>query len=117
MDTLRWAAGQNNPNHLEQYLKENIGEEEFYKVQSLFISYQLKMFNSNGSNEIKNIHLLYSDVCTAFSVSEVSELDSETLEEWLQIKLHDNSIKLDMFKIGDQEGDFNMALRIESSND
>jgi hypothetical protein len=117
MDTLRWAAGHNDPAHLEEYLKENIGEEEFNEIQSLYMSYQLKMFNTNGTSQIKNIHLLYSDVCLAFSVSEISELDSETIEDWLQLKLRNKSIKLDMYTIANQESEFNMALRMEYSHD
>jgi hypothetical protein len=117
MDTLRWASGHNNPEHLEKYLKENIGDKEFNKLKSLYMSYQLKMFNTGGTSQIENIHLLYSDVCLAFSVTEVSELDSETLEDWIQMKLLNKSIKLEMYMIGAQETEFNMALRVEYTHD
>lgn len=116
LDTLRWAVGHSNWNHLDQYLKENIDEDTYQTIQKQFLSMQLFSYVEEGRSEVDGISELYNDLCEQFNVDELSIIHKQKIQEQIDMGLFDD-YEMKVYSISDSTEQFNFAIRMEKRDD
>lgn len=116
LDTIRWAAGHTDWQHLENYLEENIGEESFHKIQEVYISLQLFSHIEDGHSDIDGIESLYLDLCKEFSVKQLTITHKQEIERWIGANLLDE-YQMEIYTISDLECENSYAVKLVKRND
>lgn len=105
LDAARWIAGHNNPEHLYTYIQANFPGDELPAIEAEYASQILRDYDRCSTSEkLKNIDALHQEVCTHFSVGDVSLVDDETLRAWLEIQFSTGEFEILPYSIKNPDG-------------
>jgi len=101
LDAARALAGHMDVDHILAYIKENMGGLAIPEIEGTYISRALWNFYASGkkSVEAENIDKLYKKVCKHFNVNEISEVDFNEVEQWVELNMVEKNYSLTSYSV------------------
>lgn len=115
LDSCRWIAGHQNPDHVFSYIQANIPGEEMVEVEAEYTYQQIRLFSTNNKlPDIENIEELNHNVCEHFNVKSVTEIDEEELKEWISLSIESGKYEIYVYGINSStpENSATVAVKI-----
>lgn len=95
LDAARWMAGHANSEQLYAYIQANFPGEELPSIEAEYASQILRNYQKSGDlGDVVNVDILHRAVCRHFRVSDVSCVDENTLNDWLELQFQSGEYQI-----------------------
>jgi hypothetical protein len=85
LDAARWMAGHSDADHIYAYIQANFPGDELPGLEAEYASKLLRDYaDTDEPGEYENIEDLHREVCAHFAVADVSWIDENILQSWLE---------------------------------
>ncbi|MGF6787379.1 hypothetical protein [Paraburkholderia sp. 35.1] len=115
LDAARWLAGHGNEQQILAYILMEFPHVSISELEADYLAKALWNLSASRKNlgEIKNIEDLYDRVCAHFKVREISDVDFDQLNDWLELRVADESLAIEVVNITTQLGHKRVAFRVK----
>lgn len=105
LDAARWMAGHADASHVYAYIQANFPGEELPGLEAEYAAQVLRDYEQSGNTPgINHVADLYQAVCDHFSVRDVSWIDEEILQDWLELQFESKEFQIMPYSIRTPDG-------------
>lgn len=103
LDVCQWIAGHKDPDHILAYIEDNSAGNEMTELEAQYSRMQLTYFHENSSlQEVQNAEELYEMVCKHFNVTDYSHIDSDEIQDYLEMLIVEGKVNITFISVGDR---------------
>ncbi|TGA73254.1 hypothetical protein VFES401_00645 [Aliivibrio fischeri] len=107
LDACQWIAGHKDPAHVHAYIRSSTAGEEMTEIEAEYARQQMFLFHEKNSMlEMRNTEDLYNDICTHFKVKDVSSINEDELNEWIELCMFKGVYRIDVISLEEESGLF-----------
>ncbi|CAM2153079.1 putative Integrase [Pararobbsia alpina] len=114
LDTARWLAGHSNEGFIISYMLRAFPNIAISELEANHLAKSLWNFSISPKEkpDILNVDDLYGRVCKHFNVREISEIEPEQLQDWLELCIVSGDYFVELVEINSNARKHRVAVRV-----